>query len=566
MKKVISLVIAIAVMVSLFIVPVSAAEQVIDLSTLDTYNFPAAGINDVVGFHFATGGQSGDYSLGTLDLSGYNMMVVTYRNGVQPGDSVADIELLNGANEQVGILETEGSGGWSSEIIGYIDISAVTSTSDTYSFKLLSGPNGSWITGVKLTTDTGVSSVITTASAIKAGETKLTQDIKGTLIASSGTYVIDLAGCTWSNTSGLALNVNGADVTIIDSVGGGKIIVTQNDAIEVNSGKLTAKGVTIVSDNSGGDALFVNGGTTVVEDCTLYAKKAGIDVSQNGNSATITVKGGTFAGTYSAAEDRTCAIEFRNNDKTLTLSGDITFTNDLILRRNECTKALTEVITAGTNSEITYGEDASVAGYDNYIANTISYTYTGSTEPDGPADPSDPADPSEPSDPADPSEPGTPDKDVEIDINALPDASEFKAAGYEDKVLIVSKELSLGTHNLKGCKKIVLSYGADKSAPLGDHDVYIKDASGNVIGKARLTASSSNWASSSQDVVIEIDSDYNGEIFVAKDEFGHQIAVSAAKLVYTAGSDVPTGDVLPFVILIAAAALVVTILSKKRAF
>mgnify|MGYP003306716508 CR=1 FL=1 len=53
---------------------------------------------------------------------------------------------------------------------------------------------------------------------------------------------------------------------------------------------------------------------------------------------------------------------------------------------------------------------------------------------------------------------------------------------------------------------------------------------------------------------------------VAKDEFGHQIAVSAAKLVYAAGSDVATGDVMPFVILIAAAAFVVTILSKKRAF
>ena len=508
----------------------------------------------------------GDGSLGTLDLSGYNMMVVTYRNGAPASEQVADLELVNSANDVIGVLETVPSGGWGSEAIGYINISAVTSTSDTYKFVLKSGPNGSWITGVKLTTDTSISSALTNANAIVEGETKLTQDITGTLVASSGTYVIDLAGYTWKNSTAVALNVNGADVTIIDSVGGGKIIVTQNDAIEVNSGKLTAKGVTIVSDNSGGDALFVNGGTTVVEDCTLYAKKAGIDVSQNGNSATITVKGGTFAGTYSAAEDRTCAIEFRNNDKTLTLSGDITFTNDLILRRNECTKALTEVITAGTNSEITYGEDASVEGYDNYIANTISYTYTGSTEPDGPADPSDPADPSEPSDPTDPSEPGTPDKDVEIDINALPDASEFKAAGYEDKVLLVSKELSLGTHNLKGCKKIVLSYGADKSAPLGDHDVYIKDASGNVISKARLTASSSNWASSSQDVVIEIDSDYNGEIFVAKDEFGHQIAVSAAKLVYTAGSNATTGDVLPFVILIAAAALVVTILSKKRAF
>ncbi|MBR5785613.1 MAG: hypothetical protein IKY41_02820 [Clostridia bacterium] len=566
MKKVISLVIAIAVMVSLFVIPVSAAEQVIDLSTLDTYNFPAAGINDVVGFHFATGGTSGDNSLGTLDLSGYNMMVVTYRNGVAPGIGVADIALVNSANEQVGLLETEGSGGWGSEAIGYIDISAITSTSDTYSFKLLPGANGSWITGVKLSTESGISSALTNANAIVAGETKLTQDITGTLVASSGTYVIDLAGFTWSNSTAVALNVNGADVTVIDSVGGGKIIVTANDAIEVNSGKLTTKGIAVISDNSGGDAFFVNGGTTVIEDCDIYAKKAGIDVSQNGDSATITVKGGTFAGTYSEEEVRTSAIEFRNDNKEITLLGDITFKNNLILRRNEATKALTDLITAGTDSTITYGADATVEGYENYKANTIEYAYTGTGEPVDPSDPTDPSEPSDPSDPTDPSEPGTPDKDVEIDVNALPDASEYKAAGYEDKVLIVNKELSLGTHNLKGCKKIVLSYGADKSAPLGDHDVYIKDASGNVIGKARLTAASTNWAGGSQDVAIEINSDYNGEIFVAKDEFGHQIAVSAAKLVYAAGSDVATGDVMPFVILIAAAAFVVTILSKKRAF
>ena len=106
MKRTISLIIAIAVMVSLFIVPVSAAEQVIDLSTLQAYNFPAAGINDVVGFHFATGGTQGDGSLGTLDLSGFNSMIITYRNGAPAGNEVADIALLNSAEETVGVLST----------------------------------------------------------------------------------------------------------------------------------------------------------------------------------------------------------------------------------------------------------------------------------------------------------------------------------------------------------------------------------------------------------------------------------------------------------------------------
>ena len=78
---------------------------------------------------------------------------------------------------------------------------------------------------------------------ITAGNTKLTNNITGSLTASSGTYVIDLAGKTWSATTSIALNVNGASVKLIDTVGGGKIIVTQNDAVEVNGGTLTAEGV-----------------------------------------------------------------------------------------------------------------------------------------------------------------------------------------------------------------------------------------------------------------------------------------------------------------------------------
>ena len=280
MKRTISLIIAIAVMVSLFIVPVSAAEQVIDMSTLQAYNFPAAGQNDVIGLHFATGGQMGDGSLGTLDLSGFNSMIITYRNGAPAGDEVADIALLNSAEETVGVLSTIPSGGWGTETTGYIDISGVTSTSDTYKFKLLAGPNGSWITGVTLSTEAAPEKVITNAAEITAGNTKLTNNITGSLTASSGTYVIDLAGKTWSATTTLALNVNGANVKVIDTVGGGKIIVTANDAVEVNSGTFTGEGITIISDNGGGDALFVNGGTTIVKDCTLYAKKAGIEINR----------------------------------------------------------------------------------------------------------------------------------------------------------------------------------------------------------------------------------------------------------------------------------------------
>lgn len=241
---------------------------------------------------------------------------------------------------------------------------------------------------VCMTICTEMPSTIMQAAQIKTGNTKLENDIVGQLNVSEGTYVIDLAGHTWSN-GDVALKVSGtADVTVIDSVGGGKIVVNGNDGTQNDGGKMTFNGITISADGGGMDAIFANAGTTIVKNTTLYANKAGIDLSQNGDAATVIVDGATFAGYEGELDaDRTCAIEFRNNNKDIELKGDIKFECNQILRREEATNALTDLITLGEDSTAVYGEDTAVEGYNNYISNTITYEFTGEIVVDPPIDP-----------------------------------------------------------------------------------------------------------------------------------------------------------------------------------
>ena len=357
MKRTISLVIAIAVMISMFIVPVSAADYVVDMTELEAYNFEAAGITDIVGFHYATGGQEGNNSLGTLDLSGYNSMKITYSNGVPESNTdIKDIVLVNGAGEEIGTLDTIGTGWWGTFTVGYIDISAVTSTSDTYTLKANPevGGNGIWVTGVALSNDAAPLPPMD-ASNIQAGTTVLDRDVKGALSVSSGTYVIDLAGHTWSHNN-VVLTVSGANVTVIDSVGGGLIDSPHNDAITVNSGSLTLDGVKVSADSGGMDALFVNGGTVYVKNSTLVGSKACMDLSQNVTSApSVTVENTTFE-VYNGSEDksRICAFEFRNNLTTVKLVGDNKFENSTVLLRDDCTRPVADLFTYGDSASATF--------------------------------------------------------------------------------------------------------------------------------------------------------------------------------------------------------------------
>ena len=383
MKRTISLVIAIAVMISMFIVPASAADYVVDMTALEAYNFELAGITDIVGFHYATGGQEGNNSLGTLDLSGYKSMKITYSNGVPESNTdIKDIVLVNGAGEEIGTLDTIGTGWWGTFTVGYIDISAVTSTSDTYTLKANPevGGNGIWVTGVALSNDDAPLQPMD-ASNIQAGTTVLDRDVKGQLNIGSGTYVIDLAGHTWTH-SAIALYIDGANVTVIDSVGGGKIHVKGNDAIDIEAGSLTATGITVIAESSGMDAIFVGGGTVVANNCTLDGGKSGINASAS--AVDITVNGGTFANDYDGGDGRDAAFEFRNNAK-VKLNGDIQFVESDIIRRANHSQAWADsfvVLDDKATVAFASASDSDIGVHSNhqYYANAINYTYTAPVE------------------------------------------------------------------------------------------------------------------------------------------------------------------------------------------
>ena len=369
MKRTISLVIAIAVMISMFIVPASAATQ-----------------NEKTWTHFVDevrGATSGNAAPGTggayTELEGYAGVVGTtfeFQGWVDLNAGVDSFAVSKDGGTTWAATDYELYDRSAEGVQGYrVRISTTGQAEGNYWDVVYAIVDGVAYDMIGFTYTLAPKGAITSPSQFTPGENKLTQDISGNFSAASGTYVIDLAGHTWSHNN-VAMDVNGADVTIIDSVGGGKIAVRPNDAINVNSGSLTLNGVTVSADGGGMDALFVNGGTVNVINSTLVATKAGIDVSQNGDSATITVDGATF-GVYAGSEDpsRSCAIEFRNNNKKVILKGDIKFNNNLILRRDDCSKSLSELISFGENASATFSADGALI-QSRWTPNTINYTYT----------------------------------------------------------------------------------------------------------------------------------------------------------------------------------------------
>ena len=193
---------------------------------------------------------------------------------------------------------------------------------------------------------------IAKAEQIVPGETKLTQDITGQLCPSSGTYVIDLAGHTWRNTD-IAIKVLGsANVTVIDSVGGGQIIAN-NDAIRPESGTLTLKDITVEADAGGCDALFIKGGNVVAKNCILKARQASVH-NDNEFGATVLVDGCTLNG-----ED--VALKGRNN-AVITITGNTVFNNKNVemQRGFDDNRSVADTFKAGANATIEF--DSIVVG------------------------------------------------------------------------------------------------------------------------------------------------------------------------------------------------------------
>ena len=125
--------------------------------------------------------------------------------------------------------------------------------------------------------------------------------------------------------------------------------------------------------------------------------------------------------------------------------------------------------------------------------------------------------------------------DTSVNVAELPDASDFSDAQYTHKILHIGANgdvKSMGTWNLAGVSKIVISYGTDPSvASIAENNVYVQDAAGSVIGQAKLSQPGLFWAQGQREVEIAINSDYNGELFITKDDAANQMAIDAITLV-----------------------------------
>ena len=193
---------------------------------------------------------------------------------------------------------------------------------------------------------------------------KLVRDIAGQFAPTSGTYVIDLAGYTWSHNT-TALVVDGtANVTVIDSVGGGKIYAN-NDAITPHGGSLTLRGISVEADSSGCDAVFAKGGTVVVEDCFLDGRQSSVH-NDNEYGATVSVIGCTLDGDDVALKGR--------NNAVITISGNTVFNNTTVeMQRGFASNRLvTDTFVAGEGCTITFDNPA--AAGDGQRVKVTSYT------------------------------------------------------------------------------------------------------------------------------------------------------------------------------------------------
>ena len=158
-----------------------------------------------------------------------------------------------------------------------------------------------------------------------------------------------------------------------------------------------------------------------------------------------------------------------------------------------------------------------------------------------------------------------------VDVANLPDAVDYGPAGYTQKVLQCG-EKSIGTWDLSGVSKVIISYGTDhQEASIANHKVYIKTAAGEVLGEAQLTQPFQFWAQGQRTVEVAINTDYNGEVIITKDEANHMMAIDTITFVGEAeGGETPstpsnpeTGDFVVVAVAVAMIALAGVVVSKK---
>lgn len=224
--------------------------------------------------------------------------------------------------------------------------------------------------------NTGIEQLVSSISEFSYAEgviNKLSSDISGNLTLNGETYNIDLAGHKWSNSTN-AIILGLGSIYVYDSVGGGSIETTLEDAVNMGNGSAKFKNITIRAGGDNMDAIYCGGGNLVVENCILSAPKAGINAANDSEyidasaRAVVTVNGGKFA-KYSGIVDsqgRNCAIEIRNNADEITLIGKINFENNKIISKVYNEKSIKDAITA----DATYVSGVNIS---DYVTATINY-------------------------------------------------------------------------------------------------------------------------------------------------------------------------------------------------
>ena len=137
-------------------------------------------------------------------------------------------------------------------------------------------------------------------SATAGVTNKLTTDITGGLTVNGDTYTIDLAGHKWTS-AGNVIVLGTGFIYVYDSVGGGSIESSTQDAITMGNGSAKFENIIIKASGDGMDAVYCDGGNLIVEDCILSAPKAAVNVANGSEKieanarSVVTVIGGKFS-------------------------------------------------------------------------------------------------------------------------------------------------------------------------------------------------------------------------------------------------------------------------------
>jgi len=405
-------------------------------------------------------------------------------------------------------------------------------------------------------------------SDIVPGESVLQDDIIGNMYFSSGEYVIDLNGFTWSGN----LYITGGNITIMDSSDDKTGIIDASlvgDAIDI-SGNATVvlDGITVIGAYGGGDAIFITESPNVtIKDCVLTSGKAGLDVVSE--TATVVVENTRFADFAEFKPDltkdsagRNSAIEFRNNATVNLIGNNIFDVNTITCRTITHSKSFEESFALGEGVTASFSEvtDIGDSSGNPYCSTKITYVFEDNALSPTYHPPiffSTEAPTAEPTSGND-----VPVEDVEFDLAALGGKAEYTPHGYGDKVCLMLGYVnvhSLGILDLSNYSKLIITYAThhpylNKYDDMPCNSMFALCKNGITVGYASVdkreeagilaqqdTANSTGaWANGERTCEIDLtDVDYNGEIFLSHyNATGMEALVS--KIVLVAGSDKTT--------------------------